>query len=44
MIITFKSKAAGDVIMVDRPEMLELADRLGVAIIGVTPGQAMSRL
>jgi len=36
--------AAGDVIMVDRPEMLELADRLGVAIIGVTPGQAMSRL
>lgn len=36
--------AAGDVIMVDRPEMLELADRLGVSIIGVTPGQAMSRL
>ena len=31
--------AAGDVIMVDRPQMLELADRLGVAVVGVTPGQ-----
>ena len=36
--------AAGDVIMVDRNEMLELADRLGVAVVGVTPGQAMARL
>jgi UDP-2,3-diacylglucosamine hydrolase len=32
--------AAGDVIMVDKPKMIELADRLGVSIIGVTPGQA----
>ncbi len=32
--------AAGDVIMVDKPSMIELADRLGVAIVGVTPGQA----
>lgn len=32
--------AAGDVIMVDRPEMLALADRLGVSVVGVTLGQA----
>jgi UDP-2,3-diacylglucosamine hydrolase len=35
--------AAGDVIMVDRTEMLDLADRLGIAVIGVTPGHAMTR-
>lgn len=31
--------AAGDVIMVDKDQMLELADRLGVAVVGVPPGQ-----
>ena len=31
--------ASGDVIMIDKPQMLELADRLGVAIVGVAPGQ-----
>lgn len=36
--------AAGDVIMVDRPQLLELADKLGVAVVGVTPGQAMGRV
>jgi UDP-2,3-diacylglucosamine hydrolase len=35
--------AAGDVIMVDRTEMLELADQLGIAVIGVTPVHAMAR-
>jgi DUF1009 family protein len=30
--------AAGDVIMIDRPQVLELADRLGIAVVGVTPG------
>lgn len=33
--------AAGDVIMVDRDEMLAEADRLGIAVVGVTPGQAV---
>lgn len=28
--------AAGDVIMIDRREMIDLADRLGIAIVGVT--------
>jgi DUF1009 family protein len=32
--------AAGDVIMIDKPQMLALADRLGVAVVGVAPGQA----
>jgi UDP-2,3-diacylglucosamine hydrolase len=32
--------AAGDVIMVDKPEVLDLADRLGIAIIGIAPAQA----
>lgn len=32
--------ASGDVIMIDKPQMLALADRLGVAIVGVAPGQA----
>lgn len=32
--------AAGDVIMVDKTEVLDLADRLGVAIIGIPPAQA----
>jgi DUF1009 family protein len=32
--------AAGDVIMIDKPQMLTLADQLGVAIVGVAPGQA----
>jgi len=32
--------AAGDVIMVDKPEVINLADHLGVSVIGVTPGQA----
>jgi len=32
--------AAGDVIMIDKPQMLALADELGVAIVGVTHGQA----
>ena len=31
--------AAGDVIMVDREEMLELADRLGIAVVGVPVGK-----
>jgi DUF1009 family protein len=31
--------AAGDVIMVDRAEMLELADRLGIAVVGVPVGK-----
>lgn len=29
--------AAGDVIMVDKPDVLDLADRLGVAVVGVPP-------
>lgn len=32
--------AAGDVIMIDRPQLLALADKLGVAVVGVTLGQA----
>lgn len=32
--------AAGDVIMVDKQQMLDLADRLGVAVIGVPVGGA----
>lgn len=32
--------AAGDVIMVDKPEVIALADRLGVAIVGVSPGRS----
>jgi UDP-2,3-diacylglucosamine hydrolase len=32
--------AAGDVIMIDKPQMLALADKLGVAVVGVAPGQA----
>jgi len=32
--------AAGDVIMVDKPKMLELADKLGICVIGV-PAAAM---
>ena len=32
--------AAGDVIMIDKREMLELADELGIAILGVPAGQA----
>jgi UDP-2,3-diacylglucosamine hydrolase len=32
--------AAGDVIMVDKTDVIELADKLGVSIVGVTPGQA----
>ncbi|MBC7834743.1 MAG: LpxI family protein [Phycisphaerales bacterium] len=31
--------AAGDVIMIDKPELLDLADRLGIAVIGVPPAQ-----
>jgi DUF1009 family protein len=31
--------AAGDVIMLDKPDMIKLADRLGVAIVGVDPPQ-----
>lgn len=30
--------AAGDVIMIDKPKVLALADDLGVAVVGVTPG------
>lgn len=33
--------AAGDVIMIDRPQVLELADRLGIAVVGVTPGHTL---
>lgn len=32
--------AAGDVIMVDKPQVISTADRLGVSIVGVTPGMA----
>ena len=32
--------AAGDVIMIDKSDMLALADRLGVAVVGVTIGGA----
>lgn len=32
---------AGDVIMVDKDKMLAEADRLGIAVVGVTPGQAI---
>ena len=32
--------AAGDVIMIDRQEMIAQADKLGIAIVGVTPSQA----
>ncbi|MGD9688477.1 MAG: LpxI family protein [Phycisphaerales bacterium] len=32
--------AAGDVIMIDKPSVLELADRLGVAVVGVPAAQA----
>lgn len=31
--------AAGDVIMIDRREVIELADSLGIAIVGVTPSR-----
>ncbi len=31
--------ASGDVIMIDKPQMLALADKLGVAVVGVAPGQ-----
>lgn len=31
--------AAGDVIMVDRADLLELADRLGIAVVGVPVGK-----
>lgn len=34
--------AAGDVIMVDKAEVLDLADRLGIAVVGVTPGHALA--
>jgi len=29
--------AAGDVIMLDKPEMIRLADQLGIAVVGVSP-------
>lgn len=32
--------AAGDVIMIDKDAMIDLADRLGIAIVGVSEGQA----
>jgi DUF1009 family protein len=32
--------ASGDVIMIDKAQMLALADELGIAIVGVTHGQA----
>jgi DUF1009 family protein len=32
--------AAGDVIMIDRAEVLDLADSLGVAVLGVPQAQA----
>lgn len=32
--------ASGDVIMIDKPQMVALADELGIAIVGVTHGQA----
>ncbi|MCC6660764.1 MAG: UDP-2,3-diacylglucosamine diphosphatase LpxI [Phycisphaerales bacterium] len=32
--------SAGDVIMVDKPQVIALADRLGVALVGVGPGTA----
>lgn len=32
--------AAGDVIMIDKPQVLEVADRLGVAVVGVPAAQA----
>ena len=32
--------AAGDVIMIDKPQMLALADELGIAVVGVTHGLA----
>lgn len=32
--------AAGDVIMIDKPELLDLADRLGIAVIGIPAAQA----
>lgn len=32
--------AAGDVIMVDKPEVIALADQLGISIVGVTPASA----
>lgn len=34
--------AAGDVIMIDRREMIELADKLGIAIVGVTPSRGVT--
>ncbi|MDX2146906.1 MAG: UDP-2,3-diacylglucosamine diphosphatase LpxI [Planctomycetota bacterium] len=30
--------AAGDVIMIDREQVIDLADRLGIAIVGIPPG------
>jgi DUF1009 family protein len=30
--------ASGDVIMIDKPKVLELADELGVSVVGITPG------
>jgi hypothetical protein len=32
--------AAGDVIMIDKDEMLDLADRLGIAVLGIPAAQA----
>jgi DUF1009 family protein len=36
--------ASGDVIMLDRQEMIDRADRLGIAIVGVTPSQSTTPL
>jgi hypothetical protein len=32
--------AAGDVIMLDKDEMIQVADRLGIAIVGMPPAHA----
>ena len=32
--------AAGDVIMIDKQDVLDLADRLGIAVVGIPPGQS----
>lgn len=36
--------AAGDVIMIDRDEVIDLADSLGVSIIGIPPGTGYSQV
>ena len=44
MLYRFKSRNAGDVIMLDKRKMIELADELGVSIVGVPPAHSAGLL